>query len=67
MSPQRRRNPEAMKKHIAEEIEQIRAQLERLKLFAEASANHQAQEERKVDAGGHGSVRGPNGGSYIMD
>ncbi len=56
-----------MRKHIAEEIEQIRAQLERLKLFAEASASQQAQEEPKADSGGHGSMRGRAGGSYTMD
>jgi hypothetical protein len=64
MSPQQRRNPEAMRKHIADEIEQIRAQLERLKLFAEASASQHGQEERKVDSGGHGNLRGPADGSY---
>ncbi|MGB5873745.1 MAG: hypothetical protein WBH56_08470 [Bacteroidota bacterium] len=66
MSSQQRRNPEAMRQHIAEEIEQIRAQLERLKLFAEASAT-QTQEEPKVDSGEHGSMRGPAGSSYTMD
>ena len=67
MSPQKRRNPEAMRKHIAEEIEQIRAQLERLKLFAEASASQQGQQEPKVDSPGQGSMRGPAGSSYTMD
>jgi hypothetical protein len=56
-----------MRKHIANEIEQIRAQLERLKLFAEASASQHAQEDRKVDSGGHGGLRGSADGSYTLD
>jgi hypothetical protein len=67
MSPSHRRNPEAMKEHIAQEIEQIRAQLERLRLFAEASANQEGQADPTVARTAHVSSRSSASSSYTLD